>query len=325
LDPHVPVPRPQRAHVTPFAGRRVLVTGGGGFVGGALARRLAEGGADVTVLDDFTTGRPESVPDGATLVHGSVTDPDPVRSLVAGHPWIFHLAARNIVASTRNPREDFETNAAGTLNLLLAARDCRIERLVYASSASIYGNPRRLPINEDDPVMALSPYAVSKHCGEQYCLAFYESYGVPTAVVRYSNVFGPGQQLDNPYAGVVAKFLAAAGEGRPMPIHDDGRQTRDFTYVDDAVDATLVAGTHPRAVGETFNVGTGIETSVEALARAVAAAVGVELEVEHVDRRDIDNIRRRVVSIEKIRRMLRWSPQMPLDAGLRRTAEAVVR
>jgi UDP-glucose 4-epimerase len=312
-------------HVKPFAGRRALVTGGGGFVGGALARRLAAGGAEVSVLDDFSTGLPEAVPEGARVVRGSVTDAQTVRGLVAEHPWIFHLAARGIVASTRNPREDFETNAAGTLNLLLAARDCGIERLVYASSASIYGNPRRLPINEDDPIVALSPYAVSKHSGEQYCLAFYESYGVPTAVLRYSNVYGPGQRPDNQYAGVVAKFLAAAGAGRPMSIHGDGRQTRDFTYVDDAVDATLIAGTHPRAEGEVFNVGTGIETSVVALAHAIAAAAGVEPAVEHVDRRDIDNIRRRVVNIEKIRRMLRWSPQVALDAGLRRTAEAVVR
>jgi UDP-glucose 4-epimerase len=309
--------------VKPFAGRRALVTGGAGFVGGALAQRLAAGGAQVSVIDDFSTGRPEAVPDGSTVVQGSITDAETVRALVAEHPWIFHLAARGIVASLRNPREDFETNAAGTLNLLLAARECHVERLVYASSASIYGNPRTLPINEDDPVVALSPYAVSKHSGEQYCLAFYESYGVPAAIVRYSNVYGPGQRLDNAYSGVVAKFFAAAAAGLPMAIHGDGQQTRDFTFIDDAVEATLLAGTHSRAEGEVFNVGTGIETSVIGLAGAIASTLGVEPAIEHVDRRDIDNIRRRAVNIEKIRRMLRWSPQVALEAGLRRTAEAV--
>jgi UDP-glucose 4-epimerase len=309
----------------PFAGRRVLVTGGAGFVGGALVRRLAESGARVSVLDDFSAGRAEAVPDGCTIVEASITDPDAIRSLVAEHSWIFHLAARGIIASMRNPREDFETNAAGTLNLLMAARDCGVQRLVYASSASIYGNPRTLPITEEDRVGPLSPYAVSKLTGEHYCQAFYESYGVPAAIVRYSNVYGPGQRLDNPYCGVVTRFLASAAAGQPMQIHGDGQQTRDYTFVEDAVDATILAGSHPRAEGEVFNVATGIETSVVELARGIAGAVGVDPAFEHIDVRDIDNIRRRALNIEKIRRMLRWAPQVPLEAGLRRTAEALVR
>ena len=305
-----------------FAGRRALVTGGAGFIGAAVARRLAESGAEVSVLDDLSTGRTKAVPPGATLIHGSVTDFNTVRDLVAEHSLIFHLAARGIVASTRNPREDFETNVLGTLNLLLAARECHVERLVHGSSASIYGNPRSIPINEDDVLVPLSPYAVSKLSGEQYCLAFYESYDVPAAVVRYSNVYGPGQRLDNPYSGAVTKFLSSAIAHRPLSIHGDGQQTRDFTFIDDAVDATLVAGMHPRAEGEVFNVGTGIETSVIELVRAIAVVLSVQPEVEHIDRRDVDNIRRRVVNIEKIRRMLRWSPQVTLEAGLRHTAES---
>jgi UDP-glucose 4-epimerase len=141
--------------------------------------------------------------------------------------------------------------------------------------------------------------------------------------VRYSNLYGPGQRPDNPYAGVITKFVSSLLTGQPLAIHGDGEQTRDFTFIDDAVDATLLAGTHPRAEGEVFNVGTGIETSVLDLARAVATALGVDAELEHVDRRDIDNIRRRVVNIEKIRRMLRWSPQVTLEAGLRRTIECL--
>lgn len=303
-----------------FAGRRVLVTGGAGFVGGSLVRRLVAAGARVTVLDDLFTGRPEVVPTGAQLVEGSVVDEKLVRSLVAEAAVVFHLAARNIIASTKDPREDFATNIGGTLNVLMAAREAKVDRVVYTGSTSIYGNPRSIPINEDDPAVTLSPYAVSKLGGEQYCLAFYESYGVPVSVVRYSNVFGIGQRPDNPYCGVIAKFFDAAIGGHPIQIHGDGEQTRDYTFIDDAVDATMLAAVRPRAEGEVFNVGTGIETSVNQLAARIGAAVGVPIEVVHIDRRDIDNIRRRVVNIEKARRMLRWSPQVTLGDGLARTA-----
>ena len=303
-----------------LGGRRVLVTGGAGFVGGAIVRRLSDMGARVTVLDDLFTGNAATVPTGVQLVEGSVTNQALVSELVAENSLVFHLAARNIIASTRNPRDDYETNIGGTLNVLMAARESRPDRVVYTSSTSVYGNPRSIPINEDDGLVLLSPYAVSKLGGENYCLAFYESYGLPVSVVRYSNVYGPGQRPDNPYCGVVSRFFAAAIAGAPLMVHGDGEQTRDFTFVTDAVDATLLAAVHPRAEGEVFNVGTGIETSVNHLAAAVAKAVGADLRVNRIDRRDIDNIRRRVVNIEKIRRMLHWAPQVTLDNGLADTA-----
>jgi UDP-glucose 4-epimerase len=308
-----------------FSGRRVLVTGGAGFVGGALVRRLAEAGARVTVLDDLFTGRSEVVPTSAQLVTGSVVDEALVRDLVADASVVFHMAARNIIASTKDPREDFATNIGGTLNVLLAARDSKVDRVVYTGSTSIYGNPRTIPINEDDPPVALSPYAVSKLGGELYCNAFYENYGVPVATVRYSNVFGIGQRPDNPYCGVIGKFFAAAFDGKPLQIHGDGEQTRDYTYIDDAVEATLLAAVHPRAEGDVFNLGTGIETSVNRLAQAIGEALGTPVDIRHIDRRDIDNIRRRVVNIEKARRMLRWAPQVTLERGLLQTAEWFVK
>ncbi len=304
-----------------FGGRRVLVTGGAGFVGGGVVRRLVESGARVTVLDDLFTGKAEAVPAQAQLVVGSVTDEPLVRDLVRHASLVFHMAARNIIASTKNPRDDFETNIGGTLNVLLAARESRPERVVYTSSTSIYGNPRSIPINEDDEIVALSPYAVSKFAGELYCHAFYESYGLPVSVVRYSNIYGPGQRPDNPYCGVVSKFLTSARQETALTVHGDGEQTRDFTFIDDAVEATLLAAVHPRAEGEVFNVGTGIETSVNQLARLVCGAMERPCEAEHIDRRDIDNIRRRVVNIEKARRMLRWSPQVTLERGLAQTVE----
>jgi UDP-glucose 4-epimerase len=308
-----------------FGGRRILVTGGAGFVGSAVTRRLVEAGARVTVLDDLFTGQSDNIPTGAEFVEGSVTDFDLVNELVAANSLVFHMAARNIIASTANPKDDFATNIGGTLNVLLAARATKTERVVYTSSASVYGNPRSIPINEDDSVVLLSPYAVSKLGGEHYCHAFYESYNVPTACVRYSNVYGPGQRPDNPYCGVVSKFLVDAHAGRPLSVHGDGEQTRDYTYIDDAVEATLLAAVRPRAEGEVFNVGTGIETSVNRLGVEIGVALGKPVQLQHIDRRDIDNIRRRVLNIEKARRMLRWTPQITLETGLRRTAEWFVR
>lgn len=302
--------------------RRVLVTGGAGFVGSNLVKRLLALGARVTVLDDLFTGRLENLPaSGFDFVEGSVCDMAVVERLCRANDLVIHAAARNIVVSTKNPREDFETNIGGTLNVLLAARAQRVQRVVYTSSTSVYGNPRYLPINEDDRLSLLTPYAVSKLGGENYCMAFYESYGLRTAAVRYSNIFGPGQDPGNPYCGVVAKFIEALFAGQPPVIHGDGNQTRDFTYVDDAVAATLLALTSDRAIGEVFNVGTGVETRVNELAAALIRIVGVDVTPQRTDRRDVDNIRRRVVNIEKTRRALRWVPEVTLEEGLRRTVE----
>jgi UDP-glucose 4-epimerase len=302
--------------------RRVLVTGGAGFVGSALTRRLLQERARVTVLDDLFTGRRENLPaSGLEFVHGSVCDPALVERLVKGADTVFHCAARNIVISTKNPREDYETNIGGTLNVLLAARGRRDVRIVYTSSTSVYGNPRYLPINEDDRLSLLTPYAVSKLAGENYAIAFFESYELPTTAVRYSNIFGPGQDPSNPYCGVVAKFVESLFEGQPPAIHGDGNQSRDFTFIDDAVEATLLAATSDRAVGEVFNVGTGVETRVNEVAEILIRLTGVNVTPVHTNRRDVDNIRRRVVNIEKTRRTLRWVPEVTLEEGLRRTVE----
>lgn len=305
-----------------LASERLLVTGGAGFVGSAVVHRCLAAGAHVVVLDDFSTGSRRNLPldhPRLQVVEGSVTDLARVRDLVGGASLVLHLAARNIIVSTRNPREDFETNIGGTLNVLLAMRESRARRVVYSSSASIYGNPRYLPINEDDQTNTLSPYSVSKLAGENYCKAFYESYGVSAAVVRYSNVFGPGQRPDNPYCGVVSRFFELAMAGGSIPIHGDGEQTRDFTYIDDAVDATLLSALAPKAEGQIYNVGTGRETTVNDLARRIQLLTGSTRPPTYVDRRDIDNIRRRVVNIEKIRRELRWVPAVTVETGLSRT------
>ncbi|OGN90367.1 MAG: hypothetical protein A2Y88_11810 [Chloroflexi bacterium RBG_13_48_10] len=303
---------------------KILVTGGAGFVGSNLVYFLVNEGAKVTILDDFFTGKIENLARSAgkyELVRGSVTDRELIRDLVSKSEIIFHLAARNIIASTRNPYEDYQTNIGGTLNVLLAAREFHPMRIIYTSSVSVYGNPRYLPINEDDHISLLTPYAVSKFGGEGYCQAFYESYSTPVVVVRYSNVYGTMQDPNNPYCGVVAKFMQKAKAGLAPEIHGDGQQTRDFTFIDDAIEATVLAGLSPKAEGEVFNIGTGMETDVNSLARMILDLYHLDLEPLHIDRRDIDNIRRRVVNIEKIRKIIRWVPRYTLKDGLCRTLD----
>jgi UDP-glucose 4-epimerase len=306
---------------------KVLVTGGAGFVGSSLCFALVKNGARVTVLDDLFTGSLSHL-EGISLdfIEGSVVNAELLNQVLATNfDYIFHLAARNIIVSTRDPLEDFEVNARGTLNLLLGLRRVehpKLKRLVYSSTASVYGNPDVLPLNEQNGVAMLSPYATSKYTAENYCTCFYESYGVPCSVVRYSNVYGVNQSEKNPYCGVIGRFVTSALRGEDLLIHGDGLQTRDFTFASDAVGATIAVAMRTRAEGEVFNVATSIETSVLELAKKTIAIAGNRgSKIQHLDRRDIDNIRRRVLSIEKIRRMVRWTPSVALDNGLAMTME----
>lgn len=309
--------------MTELTNQKVLVTGGAGFVGSNIVRLLVEGGAFVTILDNLYTGREDLVHEDKRVkfVRGDVRDRDLIDALVSEHLYIIHAAAKNIIVSTKNPQDDYETNIGGTLNILLASRRHGIKKLVYTSSTSVYGNPTQIPIVEDSSFYPLSPYSVSKLAGENYCVAFYESYGLPTAVIRYSNVYGINQKADNPYCGVVAKFFDAALKGENIKIHGDGEQTRDFTFVADAASAAVEALLNPKSVGYVFNIGTGIETSINVLASKIIEITGSHSSVEYLDKRDIDNIRRRVVSIELVRRVLRWVPQYNLTRGLKETYE----
>lgn len=288
---------------------KVVVTGGAGFVGSNLAAELVRRGDNVTVVDDLFTGKEEAVPDGCEFVHGCVTDYRLMRRVCRGTDVVFHLACRNIIVSTQNPADDFRVNAGGTLNVLLAARDSDVNRVVYTSSCSVYGNQTIMPIRETAQIELLTPYAASKFAGEAYCQAFTASYGLPTSVVRYSNVYGPGQRPDNPYCGVVSRFLHDTMNGRPMRIHGGGIQTRDYTYISDIVSGTLAA------VGGPYNIATQKETSVNKLADMIGGAV------EHVGLRDIDNVNRRFLSIEKATRELGWQPKVGLAEGIELTRD----
>jgi UDP-glucose 4-epimerase len=301
--------------------KKVLVTGGAGFVGSNIVAQLLEKGALVTVLDNLFTGFEKLIPvhENVSFIKGDVCDKELVDSLIKEHRLIIHAAAKNIIVSTKNPFDDYETNIGGTLNMLIAAKKYNVERFVYTGSASVYGNPNILPIPENSSIYTLSPYAVSKLAGENYCTAFYESYNLPTAVVRYSNVYGVNQDPANPYCGVISKFFDSAIKGENIRIHGDGEQTRDFTYVSDTASATIEALVNPRAIGQIFNTGSGFEVSINTLAEKIIAITGSKSVIEHIDKRDIDNIRRRVVNIEQIRRVLRWSPRYTLLMGLNET------
>jgi len=308
-------------------GQRVLVTGGLGFCGLNLTRFLAEElDCRVTVLDDCSNSSPpaESLRNVEVII-GDVRDPANYESLLRANPWIFHLACRTILTCSAAPEDDITVNAMSTLRILEWLRQNRppkFQRFLYTSSTSIYGNCRHLPTDELDPPNVLNHYAATKLLGEHYTLLYHMAYDVPTTCVRYSNVYGPGQTVRNPYCGVIGKFLDAAANGAPLTIHGDGEQTRDYTYVLDAVQATVLAAVSPKALGDVFNIGTGVETSVNTIAQEIRAIFGDDTVIEYIDRRDIDNIRRRVLSPEKIRVRLGWVPQVRFGEGLRRTVQA---
>jgi len=308
----------------PIRGERVLVTGGLGFCGLNLSRFLAEQlECQVTILDDQSNSTlPVQLPQGCSVVVGDVREEKDFGPLLISHPWVFHLACRTILTCGKDPESDLGVNALSTLRQLEFLRREQppgLQRFLYTSSASVYGNSRHLPADELDPPNILNHYAATKLLGEEYSLLYHTAYGLPTVCVRYSNVYGPGQTSRNPYCGVVGKFIESCLEGRPITIHGDGEQTRDYTFVGDAVEATVLAAVSPKALGDVFNIGTGIETSVNALAQQIRFLAGTELPFEHLARRDIDNVRRRAVNPEKIRVRLGWVPSVRLGDGLRET------
>jgi len=309
-----------------FAGSTALVTGGAGFVGSNLVLALLKEGAKVRVVDNFFTGSLENLGEALEkieLIEGSVSHREIMQEALKGVDYVFHLATVNIIAAVSSPLLEEETNVRGTVNLLELCKNLPIKRFVYTSSVSVYGNGQSFPISEDAPPRFTSIYPAGKYAGEAYCEAFHKLFGIPITIIRYSNVYGPRQSPSNPYSGVISKFFWWAMRGEPLRIYGDGEQTRDFVYVDDAVEATLRAGLLSSAVGEVFNIATGKETSINRLAEMVFSLVhpARKLEKEYLPIREIDSIRRRVLNIEKAQRLLDWQPTVDLADGLRRTYE----
>jgi UDP-glucose 4-epimerase len=253
----------------------------------------------------------------------SVLDQEKIFPLLKDVSYIFHLACKQISTSGADPVDDLKVNAESTLLLLDFLKNNELPSFkcfVYTSSCSVYGSSTRLPVSEDDATYVLSNYAATKLLGENYTMIYNKNYDVPTSSVRYSNVYGYGQSPRNPYCGVLGKFVHSALTGEKLSVFGDGEQTRDYTFITDAVNATILAAVHPKAIGDVFNVGTGVETSVNQLAEMVSVNTG-EIEIENVPERDIDNIRRRSIGIEKIHQMLGWSPKITMQKGIKLTID----
>lgn len=302
-----------------------LVTGGAGFIGSNLARTLLEKGREVRVLDNFATGRHENLKDilkDIELVEGDLRNPEDVKKAVRGVCCIFHLGALpSVVRSVEDPLETHDVNVTGTLNLLIAARDAGVKRFVFSSSSSVYGNTPALPKREDMLPMPLSPYAAHKLTGEHYCRIFHELYGLKTFSLRYFNVFGPRQNPKSHYAAVIPLFIDAFAHGKAPVIHGDGGQTRDFTYVQNVVDANLACCDAPEeAAGGVFNAACGDRISVNDLASTIAKLMGSSVKPVHAEPRAGD-VRDSQADSRRAREMLGWTPKVGFEEGIRRTVE----
>ena len=300
---------------------RALVTGGAGFIGSHLVDALLARGDDVVVLDNLATGRLDNVAGAAAFVEGDVADPGAVATAVEGCEVVFHQAALGSVArSVDHPLASDESNVRGTLAVLDGARRVGARRVVLASSSSVYGGARRVPTPESAPLAPRSPYAVTKLAGEHYARVHGELHGLETVALRYFNVFGPRQRLDGPYAAVIPLFVDALLRGEPPVLHGDGGQSRDFTYVADAVQANLRAAAAPAdtCAGRAFNVGRGEPVTLLDLLGLVAAEVGVRAVAVHAAARPGD-VRRSHADIGAARRDLGYAPTVPLAEGLART------
>ena len=305
---------------------KALITGGAGFIGSNLVNALLERGDHVRVLDNFSTGNRANL-DGleVEVVEGELRSYERVHAAMSGVEVVYHLGALGSVPrSVQDPLTSSAVNVEGTLNVLLAARDEGVRRVVFSSSTSIYGSSRELPTSESTPPDPISPYGVAKLAAERYCISFGRVYhSFETVVLRYFNVFGPRQSPYSQYAAVVPLFIAAIDRGDPVTIHGDGEQSRDFTYVGNVVDATIRAAEAPDASGRAFNIAAGSPASVNHLAETIGVILDKPVEKRYEPSRPGD-IRDSWADIRAAREILGYEPSIDLASGLQLTAEAIV-
>ncbi len=296
-----------------------LVTGGAGFIGSHIARKLLESGHSVRVLDNFSTGKMENIDDlkdRIEIVRGDIRDIDMVKNAIKNIDYVFHQAAFvSVPRSLKDPGETAEVNVKGTLNILVCARDSDVKRLVSASSSSVYGDSPALPKKESMPPNPISPYALSKLEAEEWCGLFGKLYGLETVSLRYFNVFGPNQNPNSEYAAVIPKFIKSVLSNKPPTIYGDGTQTRDFTYVKDVIDANLLALKGKPGV---YNIGSGKKISINMLLDMINRIAGKSLEPVYAEPRPGD-IEHSLADISLARKGLGYNPGSDLEQGLRET------
>jgi nucleoside-diphosphate-sugar epimerase len=298
-----------------------LVTGGAGFIGSHLSEELVRRGERVRVVDSLITGKRQNLAHvtGAEFIEGDLADIDVARRAVQGVDYVLHQAAiPSVPRSVQDPITSNRANIDASLNVLVAARDAGVKRVVYAGSSSAYGNTPTLPKVETMPTAPLSPYALQKLVAEQYCQMFTQLYGLETVTIRYFNVFGPRQDPSSPYSGVISLFISALCEGHRPKIFGDGEHTRDFTYVANVVDGVLRACTAPDASGEVINVATGGRISLNHLFRTVRDYVGADVEPIYEAPRAGD-VKDSQADIGKAQRLLGYTPSVAFEDGLQRT------
>jgi len=300
-----------------------LVTGGAGFIGSHLTEELVRRGHRVRVVDSLITGKRRNVTHipGVEFLEGDLAEPGVAERAVQGVDYVLHQAAiPSVPRSVKDPLTSHRANVDASLNILVAARDSGVKRLVYAGSSSAYGNTPTLPKHEDMPTNPLSPYALQKLVAEQYCQMFTALYGFETVTIRYFNVFGPRQDPGSPYSGVISLFATALLEGRQPIIYGDGEQTRDFTYVANVVDGVLRAVEAPGAAGEVINVATGGRISLNELLLTMNRIVGSHLQAVYKESRAGD-VHDSQADISKAKKLLGYVPIVPLDDGLKHTLD----
>jgi len=319
-----------KEYLSDYKGKSILITGGAGCIGSNLTRALIEAeAARIIVLDDLSAAEKWNVPvaPGVVFVEGSILDEEVLKWVFTRKiDYVFHLAAHFANQnSVDHPETDLLVNGTGTLKVLEYAHLTGVEKFVFASSGcSVYGSQAPLPLKEDFVSLHLdTPYQITKLLGELYCNFFYNYYGLPVAIARYFNVYGPGE-VPGAYRNVIPNFIYWALQGRPLPITGTGDETRDFTFVDDIVDGTLRLGVTPQAVGDAFNLASEVETKIIDIANLVNEVTGNKSGVEFVARRDWDKIIRRRASIEKAGTVLGYSPDTKVEDGIKRTHSWII-
>jgi UDP-glucose 4-epimerase len=303
---------------------RFLITGGAGFIGSNIARRLVNDGYFVRILDNFATGQRgnlEDISDKIDLVEGDIRDFWTVINATEGIDYILHQAALpSVQRSIINPLTTTEVNINGTLNILEAARFHKVQRIVYASSSSIYGDTPTLPKNEEMRPQPLSPYAITKLAGEEYCISFYRIYGLEAVALRYFNVFGPYQNPDSQYAAVIPKFIVSLMEDKSPTVFGDGEQSRDFTFIENVVEANILACTKRDAVGKVMNIACGQRYSLNDLIGKLQKLLGKQVEATYYPAKPGD-VKHSLATIDLAQKHLGYKVKFDFDQGLEKTVE----